>query len=282
MDGTIFSIEEFSTFDGPGIRTTVFLKGCPLRCQWCHNPEGQSFQPELLRSPNGCLKCGACIEAGRSKTGLPCLVEESIAACPRNLIRMCGETLSVSQLLEHLEPKLWMLESTGGGVTFSGGEPLSQPEFLLDCLKALENKTHRAVQTCGFAPSAVFQRVLQNCDYLLFDIKHMDGAVHYRYTGVDNQQILENYRALATSGKEFITRVPLIPGVNDTQANLRATAAFLHDLQVHKIELLPYHTTAGAKYCCVGRTYKPDFDQTLTPTPHTEIFSDYNIEVTIL
>lgn len=282
MEGTIFSIEEFSTFDGPGIRTTVFLKGCPLRCQWCHNPEGQGFSPQLLRSPNGCAGCGACMEAGRRKTGSACLVEESIAACPRGLIRMCGETLSPEDLFSRLEGKLWMLEKTGGGVTFSGGEPLSQPDFLLACLKRFGGKTHRAVQTSGFAPGSVFSRVLKNCEYMLFDLKHMDPLVHKHYTGIDNEQILANYRALTQSGIDFITRIPLIPGVNDTAENLAATAAFMTDLGVSKIELLPYNTGAGAKYKGIGRQYRVDFDTTQPPCPHEEIFHTYNIEVTVL
>lgn len=282
MEGTIFSIEEFSTFDGPGIRSTVFMKGCPLRCQWCHNPEGQDFRPQLLRSPNGCLQCGACLEAGYRKTGTPCLVEESICVCPRNLIRICGEKITAEALYRQLESKLWMLNSSGGGITFSGGEPLSQPEFLLACLDAFKNKTHRAVQTCGFAPESIFFAVLENCDFVLFDIKHMDPVIHKHYTGVDNKQILSNYRALAASGIEFITRIPLIPGVNDTEENLQNTAEFMHSLQVRKIELLPYHTAAGAKYSSIGRSYKTDFDQTQQPHPHCEIFREYDIEVTVL
>lgn len=212
MKGTVFSIEEFSVFDGPGIRTTVFLKGCPLKCQWCHNPEGQRFQPEYLRSPNGCLGCMACVEAGRKLTGKPCLVEQSISACPRNLVRLCGDTYTPEDLTALLEKKLWMLNTAGGGITFSGGEPLSQPGFLTECLKLLEGKTHRAIQTSGFGPEAVFRQALEHCEYVLYDLKHMDPAVHRHYTGVDNDQILSNYRTLVQSGKAFITRIPLIPG----------------------------------------------------------------------
>lgn len=282
MEGCIFAIEEFSTFDGPGIRTTVFLKGCPLRCQWCHNPEGQSFSPQFMRSPNGCLNCGACLEAGREHTGTPCLTEESIAVCPRNLVRKCGEHLTAETLFAQLEGKLWMLDAAGGGITFSGGEPLSQPDFLLSCLKRFAGKAHRAVQTSGFAAPAVFQAVLKNCDFMLFDLKHMDPVIHRHYTGVENGNILANYRTLAASGVPFITRIPLIPGVNDTEENLTATARFMQELGVTGIELLPYNTGAGAKYTAAGFTYRVDFDTEQKPEPRTHIFKAHNIEVKLL
>lgn len=282
MQGQIFSIEEFSTFDGPGIRTTVFLKGCPLKCMWCHNPEGQNFASQLMRSFNGCLHCGACTKAGMEATGTPCLTEESITACPRNLIRWCGEAVLPEELVQRLDKLLWMLNSSGGGITFSGGEPLSQPEFLLECLMLLNGKTHRAVQTSGYASEAVFRKVLSHCDYMLFDLKHMDHLLHRKYTGVSNEPILRNYRILAQSDVPFITRIPLIPGVNDTADNLTATAMLLQSLQVNRIELLPYNTGAGAKYASVGMSYSPTFDPTVTPNPHKEIFLNYGIEVHVL
>ena len=282
MNGHIFSIEEFSTFDGPGIRTTVFLKGCPLHCQWCHNPEGQQYSPQLLRSPNGCLGCGACLEAGKRKSGIPMLVEESIAACPQNLIRMCGESISANALIARLEKMLWMLNTAGGGITFSGGEPLSQPEFLLECLQLLHGKAHRAIQTSGYASSAVFQKVLDNCEYMLFDLKHMDPHLHKKFTGVTNTQILRNFQILATSGIPFTVRIPLIPGVNDTADNLTKTARFLQQNSVRRVELLPYNTAAGAKYKAVGRQYAVDFDPTQRPQPRADIFKQFDIEVQML
>lgn len=282
MDGCIFAIEEFSTFDGPGIRTTVFLKGCPLRCQWCHNPEGQGFAPQFMRSPNGCLNCGACLEAGRKATGIQQLVDASISACPRHLVRKCGEYLTPEALFAQLEGKLWMLEKAGGGITFSGGEPLCQPDFLVACLKLFAKKAHRAVQTSGFATPEVFRTVLQHCDYMLFDLKHIDSAIHKHYTGMDNANILANYRTLATSGVPFITRIPLIPGVNDTEENLTATAQLLQQLGVHRIELLPYNTAAGAKYKAIGVRYQVDFPTVQKPEPRIFIFKAHDIEVNIL
>ena len=282
MTGKIFSIEEFSTFDGPGVRTTVFFKGCPLQCAWCHNPEGQRFADEILRSPNGCLGCNACLEEGRKQTGIPSLVEESIAVCPRNLIRHCGETLTPEALVARLEPKLEMLNLTGGGVTFSGGEPLAQAPFVLECLRLLRQKTNRALQTSGFCDRHTFEAVLRECDYVLFDLKHMDDQTHRRYTGQSNELILENYACLAKSGVPFITRIPLIPSVNDTAENLDATARFMKTYGVRKIELLPYNRSAGAKYQLLNRTYEVDFDGMQTPQPHKEIFESYGIEVSVL
>jgi len=274
MDGRIFSIEEFSTFDGPGMRCTVFLKGCPLKCQWCHNPEGQRFEAEILRSPNGCIGCGTCERTGMTK--------DSIPLCPRNLLRLCGEDLTPQSLIDKLSTKLDMLNMVGGGITFSGGEPLSQADFLLECLHLLKGKTHRAVQTSGFCPTKVFQEVLQNTDYVLFDLKHIDSSIHKQFTGVDNGQILSNYHLLAKSSVPFITRIPLIPGVNDTESNLTATAKLLQSLGVQEIELLPYNKAAGAKYKAVRREYTVSFDPTTEPQPHIPIFNKHEIEVRVL
>lgn len=275
--GRIFSIEEFSTFDGPGVRMTVFLKGCPLRCMWCHNPEGQSFDLQWVRSPNGCLQCGACTANEQH-----ILTAESVAACPRHLVRACGEDISAAALIARLEQNLPMVNAVGGGVTFSGGEPLAQPTFLKECLQHLDGKTHRALQTGGFALPQLFADILPHCDFVLYDLKLMDKKQHRRYTGVDNTDILENYRTLAQSGVPFITRIPLIPTVNDTADNITATAKFMQELDVTAVELLPYNRAAGAKYALLSQTYAPTFDGTLPPNPHKEIFEQYGIGVTIL
>ena len=280
--GTVFSMEEFSIYDGPGIRTTVFLKGCPLRCAWCHSPEGQNFADELLRSPNGCLHCGACLEAGRRASGVPSLTEESIEACPRRLIRHAGTVYTVDALEEKLARNIPMLTQAGGGITFSGGEPLSQHEFLTALLIRLGGRVHRAIQTSGFAAPDVFAKVLAHCDYVLYDLKLMDPAKHRLYCGQDNAEILANYRTLTASGKPFITRIPLIPGVNDTEENLEATAAFMLENAAKHIEILPYHELTGSKYALAGREYSPPFDERVKPDPHREIFEKYGIEVTIL
>lgn len=281
MTGKIFSIEEFSTYDGPGIRMTVFLKGCPLRCMWCHNPEGQRFESEMLHAQNGCLHCGACLSVGERVKGKPCLVPESVAVCPRGLVRVCGEDFTPEQLVKKLEKNFDILNASGGGVTFSGGEPLSQYGFVKECLVLLRGKTNRALQTCGFCDSDKFLNVLEVCDYVLYDLKHMDSGVHKHYTGVDNELILKNYRILAQSGKPMVTRIPLIPSVNDTEENIRATAEFMRENGKSYIELLPYNKLAGAKYANVGREYTVDFDGTLAPNTHEEIFAEYGIRVKV-
>lgn len=282
VKGKIFAIEEFSTFDGPGVRLTVFLKGCPLRCMWCHNPEGQSFDTEIVRSPNGCIGCNACFEAGKSQTGIPCLIEKSIAVCPKNIVRVCGKDILSEELLVILEKKLDMLNTCGGGITFSGGEPLAQHKFLKECLSLLRGKTNRAIQTSGFCENEIFSDIISECDYVLYDLKLMDPVLHEKYTGYTNERILKNYITLAQSGVDFITRIPLIPTVNDTVENITATAEFLVKNKAKKIELLSYNKSAGAKYTLVGKEYKTDFDQNRSPEPHIEIFSNYGIEVKIL
>ena len=280
--GIVFSIEEFSVYDGPGIRTTVFLKGCPLRCMWCHSPEGQLFAPEMVRSPNGCLHCNACIQKGAELTGTPQLVKESVAVCPRNLIREAGESYTSERLIQKLKKNLAILNAGNGGITFSGGEPLAQHDFLLECLMGLEGLTNRAIQTSGFCAPDVFSQILEHCDYLLFDLKLMDPQRHRYYCGQDNAVILENYRRLARSQKDFITRIPVIPTVNDTLENITATAEFMRENRVRRLELLPYHKLTGSKYAMTGRKYEPEFDETIPPQLHLDLFKNYGIEVTVL
>ncbi|MBQ9774022.1 MAG: glycyl-radical enzyme activating protein [Clostridia bacterium] len=282
MTGTVFSIEEFAIHDGPGVRTTVFLKGCPLSCVWCHSPEGQGFSPEILRAPNGCLSCGACLEIGKEQTGHAELVPDSATVCPRHLIRTSGITYTPTALTEKLLKNADFLRASGGGITFSGGEPLAQPFFLGECLRLLSGKLHRALQTAGYAPRKVFRQILAHCDFVLFDLKIMDPNRHKRYCGVENGQILANYRVLAASDTPFITRVPLIPTLSDTEENLTAIAQLLREYRISRVELLPYHRFTGSKYTMTGKTYRPPFDEALPPQPHTEIFNSYGIEVHIL
>lgn len=282
MNGKIFSIEEFSIFDGPGIRMSVFLKGCPLRCMWCHNPEGQSLKNEFARSPNGCTECGACLACGEKLTGKPCLVKESIDACPKRLVREIGEDITTEELIARIEKNLAILNMNGGGVTFSGGEPLMQYEFLLTCLKRLRGKTNRAIQTSGYAEPDIFAEVLKECDYVLYDLKAMDNALHLKYTGASNENILLNFKRLVKSGVSFVPRIPLIPTVNDTVKNITETAKFLSECGAAYIEILPLNKMAGGKYRMLGREYITDFDGEKTPDPHIDIFNSYNIEVKVL
>ncbi len=281
MIGNIFSIEEFSVYDGPGIRTTVFLKGCPLRCSWCHNPEGQKFESEIVKSPNGCIGCGNCIKTSKLVEGTMVLTEESIKNCPMNLIRVCGDKMTAEELSRKLLKNERILKN-GGGVTFSGGEPLSQSEFLFVCLKILKGRLHTAIQTCGYCSKNKFQKALSLADYFLFDLKLIDEKAHIKYTGGSNKLILENFKKLAQSGVEFISRTPLIPGVTDTRENLLSIAKTLKENGVNKIELLPYNKMAGGKYKLVMREYAPDFDETKEVNIHEDIFEEYQIKIKIM
>ena len=283
MTGTIFSIEEFATFDGPGVRTTVFFKGCPLTCTWCHNPEGQSPAIEYRRSLAGCISCGACLShAKEDAQGEKHFTLASARACPKFCILASGETLEADELAARVLKNAPLLQEMQGGVTFSGGEPLTQPDFLVSVLEKLEGKLHRAIETCGYADSTTFARVLARCDYMLFDLKPMDDSVHRDFCGVSNQRILENFRTLVRSGVPFVTRVPLIPGVTDTADNVKALATLLSSLDVRFAELLPYNRAAGAKYTALLRTYAPRFDVNADAQTHVDIFRAFGIETNIM
>ena len=247
--GILFSIEEFAVNDGPGIRTTVFLKGCPLRCMWCHNPEGQNPHPQPLTK--------------QGKT------------------QVCGYSIDAEELARKLLRDVDLFRDSGGGVTFTGGEPLMQADFLCDVLDRIEG-VHRAVETSGYASQETFARVLERTDMMLFDVKLADPLMHKRYTGADNKQILRNLDVLKHSGKDFVVRVPLIPDVNDTLPNMEATSQLLAGAKgLKRVELLRYHKTAGAKYPMVGMEYSPDFDEDAAPQIH-DVFTERGIELLVL
>lgn len=281
--GVIFDIKQFAVFDGPGIRTTVFLKGCPLRCMWCHNPEGLSFEPQLMVSGNGCSHCGRCREVCPSPEHC-ILCGACISVCPNRLRKICGDRVSSEDLIAVLQKDKDYLASQNGGVTFSGGEPTGQPEFLLECLSGLRGM-HRAIETSAYCNPELFREILEELDYVMMDIKLADEAKHRHYTGVSNQVILKNLEQLKQSGKPFRIRIPVIPGVNDTKENYQQTAELLTDVrtgQLECVELLPYHKTAGAKYGMVNRVYQPEFDINRKPLLETEAFQDRGIPCKIM
>ena len=256
--------------------------GCPLRCEWCHNPEGQSFSNSIVRSQNGCIDCGECVKRSTESNGKIEFSEDSMKNCPNNLLRYCAKEYDAKELCERLGKNLAILNASGGGITFSGGEPTSSPDFLLECLGLLEGKTNRAVQTCGYCSPAVFEEILENCDYMLFDIKLVDDTLHRRYTGLSNEVILNNFRTLISSKKEFVIRTPLIPTVTDTEENIRAIAKLLSECGVGYIELLPYNKMAGSKYKLAGKEYTPSFDNTIPVSVRSEIFAEYGIDAKII
>jgi pyruvate formate lyase activating enzyme len=275
--GRIFNVQRFSVHDGPGIRTTVFLKGCPLRCLWCHNPESIRGELELVRFEGRCLHCRRCVEAcptgrlaalerGEVDSAPECILCGTCAeVCPAEARQLVGRWVTVDELLSEVLRDRIFFDDSGGGVTFSGGEPLSQPEFLAAALEACRGAGVRtAVDTSGFCRLADLLRIASWADLFLFDLKHMDDTRHRELTGVSNERILENLSALAgrlaaSGGGEggdetgIRIRVPVIPGMNDDPANLAAVARFAASLPgVHRVDLLPYHAHGLGKLGRLG------------------------------
>ena len=292
--GIIFDIKQLAVFDGPGIRTTVFLKGCPLRCRWCHNPEGQKAAPELMVSFARCTGCGACravcpvSESGPASGTGPFLPERCTACgactlvCPGNLRKIAGKEWTVEEAARRVRKGKPVLLATGGGVTLSGGEPLCQAAFA-EALLAELSDLHRAVETCGYGSGEHFRRIVSLCDFIYFDVKLTDPEEHRKWTGLPGGPVLANLEYLKSSGKPHSIRIPLIPGVTDTEENLSAAADLLkNDTALVRVELLPYQKTAGAKYRMTGRKYDPGFPEEREPAARTEIFRERGIPVYVL
>lgn len=227
LTGIIFNIQRYAVHDGPGIRLIVFFKGCPLRCWWCHNPEGLQVDPEIVKK-NIVLDDQAQ------------LLEEEVV----------GKSMTVPEVMTEIEKDLLFFDESGGGVTFSGGEPLKQPEFLKTLLKSCKNQEiHTALDTSGYASPEVFQALIDTVDLFLYDLKIMDDLTHRKYTGVSNRMILENLRTLSQRGKPVFIRFPVIPNITDTRKNILDMLAFMADLKtIQQINLLPYHRIAAGKY----------------------------------
>ncbi len=277
MKGLIFSIEEFAVYDGKGIRLNVFFKGCHLRCKWCHNPEGWLPKIQMVRSPNGCIGCNKCRDVCPSPNA--CIgCGECAYNCPQNLIRFSGEVWDSDALSQRIL-KLKHILTDGGGVTFSGGEVLMQPEFLCEMLEKT-SALHKAIETSGYGTEDNFKKVLSLCDFVYFDLKIMDSDKHKYYTGLNNSVILNNARILMNSGVDYVFRVPFIKGINTDEENLCAMRVFISKApKKPKIEFLSYNTMAGAKYKMLGMEYKYSFEK---PTEGDislakRIFSDFDI-----
>jgi len=266
--GRVFNIQRCSVHDGPGVRTTAFLKGCSLSCSWCHNPEGIDEAPVMMISADRCLACGACVEACPVEEGGAAPAGEHwdrnrctrcgscVEACPANARELAGREYGVEELVDALERDRVFFDASGGGVTFSGGEPLTQAGFLTDCLRECRLRgLHTVVDTCGFAPMDTLLGVAKITDLVLYDLKHMDPVRHLAQTGADNRIILDNLRALSKDGVDVWVRIPLIPGFNDDPANIEATGAFLADLpRSHRVFVLPYHGIANGKRVRLGQS----------------------------
>jgi len=247
--GIVFDVKQFAVHDGPGVRTTVFLKGCPLACTWCHNPEGRQTAPQVMRG------------AGRE--------------------RVVGREYDSAELAALLNDHADVLRANEGGVTFSGGEPLMQAGFVAETIDLLE-RTHVLLDTCGWAGKEDFRLVVSRCDLVYFDLKIMDPALHERWTGCGNEPILANLKLLVRMGKSFVVRTPLVPGVTDTDENLSAIAAAVRDAPgLVRVDLLPYNRAAGGKYEACGMEFSPGFDETAPVNANTAVFQAAGLPVRV-
>ncbi len=249
MIGAIFDIKEMAVHDGPGIRTTVFFKGCPLRCRWCHNPEGLTGEPQLMFKENRCVKCGSCMKKCGHEECKP--FGRCIHACPENCLEIVGKRTETKELADELKKTAEVLGNSFGGFTFSGGEPLFQPQFLLEFAEELRDY-HLCMETCGYAETEVFKQAIQKLDFIIMDIKLADCVLHKRYTGVGNEKILNHFEILKSSGKPYLIRTPLIPGITDTEENLEKIKELIGNSNWEKI---PYNVMAGAKYKMLGKRF---------------------------
>ncbi len=295
-DGLIFDIQGFSVHDGPGCRTLVFLSGCPLRCAWCSNPEGMLPRPRLLyrraRCRTRCHRCDKACPHGAVRLTPDCTSPIAldrtlcdrcdemtcVAACISQALAVAGRRVSLDALLRVLERDAGYWGSSGG-VTFGGGEPLAQPDFLLAALQRCRQAyLHTALETSAMAPTATLLATLPYLDWLLVDLKQMDSETHRRGTGAGNEQVLANLQAVVASGwsGRVLIRIPLVPGFNDDEANFRATAAFVRGLRLEEIQLMPFHRLGASKYEQLGLEYA--YAEVASPSPeamarHVELFT---------
>ena len=267
--GIIFNIQRYSIHDGPGIRTTVFLKGCPLNCWWCQNPESQLSGQEMVFWEDRCIGCGVCslncpsgaIQMENKKPVTDknkCnLCGECSRICPTQAREMIGEKLTAEEIIKEVEKDLVFYEESGGGVTFSGGEPLEQPELLESLLICCQKKKiHTAVDTSGYISWEILNKIHSKVNLFLYDLKIMNSERHKKYTGVSNELILENLKKLSSVHNNIFVRFPVIPGINDDYQNIKEMGEFLSSLKVTQVNLLPYHYIGVDKYKRLGKTYK--------------------------
>lgn len=282
VSGIIFDIQRFSVHDGPGIRTLVFLKGCPLACLWCSNPESQRFAPELLFDPTACLACGGCAEV--CPHGAVWRTAERVAydrgrcpacgacadACPAEARTVAGRRVAAPDVVAEVLKDAPFYANSGGGVTLGGGEPLAQSDFAREILAGCRHHgVHTAIETCGHVPWGAIESILPWADLFLYDLKHVDAATHRGQTGGDVALILSNLARLVGVGPTVIVRVPVVPGFNDTVEDIRAIARHVARLGIAELHLLPYHRLGKNKYRLAGRRYDfsggdPVGDSTMT------------------
>ncbi len=267
--GIVFKIQKYSIHDGPGIRTAVFLKGCPLNCWWCHNPEGQEPSGVIVYHEDKCLHCGRCMETCVNKAvtmeGKVLVRQQDICTgccdcievCPDNALESIGRKMTVSAVMEVIEKDLIFYDESGGGVTFTGGEPFMQYEFLYELMKLCKRKgIHTAIETSGYTAWDRMNSISMYTDLFLFDLKLIDEEKHIKFTGVSNKMILQNLEQLSEVHGNICVRIPVIPGVNDDEENIEKSMLFLKATSVRDVELLPYHDIGIYKYDKLGLDYK--------------------------
>jgi len=297
-NGIVFDIKKFSVHDGPGIRTTVFLKGCDLQCWWCHNPESQRTAPELLLRPNLCIGCRACVsecpQCAITWDTHRLITDREKCVCCGRCVSVCyadareivGREMTIDQVMAEIMRDAPFYDQSAGGVTFSGGEPLLQPDFLLGLLQACKAQgINTAVDTCGHVPTESLDRVGEYVDLFLYDLKLIDSERHRRVTGVPNTRVLANLRHLDQTGARVIVRIPIIPGINDDTDNIGQTAQFIRALpSVERVDLLAYHQVGLDKYERLGRI--SPMPQTAAPDPADldqikRTLQGYGLDVTV-
>jgi len=267
--GVVFDIKHYAIHDGPGIRTTVFLKGCPLDCAWCHNPESKHPQPEFMWWPTRCIGCGSCEEScpeGAVTIGDKLVIDEEkcvrcgscVEGCYAEALELVGREMSVEEVMEEVRRDSTFYRESGGGVTFSGGEPLMQLMFLAELLEACKREGfHTAVDTSGHAEQAALEKIMEYTDLFLYDVKHMDPIQHKKFTGASNELVLSNLALLR--GRAVVVRVPLVPGVNDDEDNIRRLGEYVSGLGFSDLCLLPYHKVGTEKAHRLNRETGPQF-----------------------
>jgi pyruvate formate lyase activating enzyme len=258
----VFNIQRYSIHDGPGIRTTVFFKGCPLKCLWCHNPESQNFNKELVQYKDRCINCGYCIKACKMdaiENKENCILcENCCEECPTNSRVMLGKEMTINEILQEVEKDRAFYDQSKGGVTLSGGEPLSQGEFLLSLVKELKMKSfHITIDTSGYAPWENIEELLPYVDLFLYDLKIVNEEKHKFYTGVSNKIIIDNLRKLAKTGTDIYIRIPIIPTINDGDEDIKDFLQILKEIGgFEHINFLPYHNISTEKYNRLNLEYK--------------------------
>ena len=295
----IFDIKRYAINDGPGIRVVVFFKGCNLHCAWCHNPESISAKAEKMYAPAKCIKCGSCVDACPENAitltsdgiitdpDLCKMCGKCAEVCPTKAIEMSGKAMSVTEVMDVIEKERIFFDQSGGGVTFSGGEPLVHSKMLIELLDECGKRgIHRAVDTAGNVSTETLLEVAKRTDLFLYDVKMMDSAQHKKWIHAGNSTILQNLIALAETGAEIIIRIPLLVGINDTRENLEQTASFISKLAGTKkeVHLLPYHSIAQNKYKKLGKLVS--FESFTEPDKETlkhaiSIFAEHGIRASV-